>query len=400
MAEDIEALADAIEDAEPADPGPLADGGKTRNLFDEADQRLGGTAPKTPPKPNAKAEAEAVVESEAETPPGGEPSGAAAVPKSIHEELELGDDYKELQGDDLVRRLHKDRRELEAAREQELARAVKYAKDQIYQDPRWQQFLKSQQAAITKPAEPEKPWLDDLVEDPLWNKWLAPELDAQGQPTDEIVFKKDTPDEIIKAVGAYRAAHAKFIQSVSNPKSFRELIDRAVAHHFDRRIPEETKKAIEQYQRDQDYQRLSDENADWLYLKDESNRFVVDEDGNPQWSPLGIEVLQEAQRLMQKGYRDDKVAFIDAMERVEQRYQIEDLGRKVALPAPKQEQAKPPTKTERNMATLRKVATSTVGRGGSRPDVDHPRKPRQSETISDEDELWDALLETTGHALN
>lgn len=274
----------------------------------------------------------------------------------LHEELGLGDDFKDLPPDETARRLHNDLRYERKLREQ-YEQTANQAAYQWRNNPEYQQF-DSWRREQAKPKADEQPkfWDPPQFNKPLVEQWT--EVDPESKA---VRFKAGTPPHVLDMVAKYHDYLTDFHENKwkHNPfealKPWHEHTTKALVNQMlEERLGErDERRTIDDFER---------ANARWLYEFDQAGQPVVNPmTGKFEFSPGGKLFMRYVAEAAEMG-------IVSQSRRASYALRMLERDRALANHQTKQTTEDAEVDDEQKKLDFQKsAARRTAGRGGSFP---------------------------------
>ena len=323
--------------------------------------------------------------------PEGDDGGDDTPPqKALYEELELGDDWKDKPVEEIARHLHGERQKAASSSQDAVNKAYQeafeYARNQIFSDPRWDnytKYLQEQEQAKSK-KEDDGPWWNP----PKANMQLVNKYFVENPETKEKNWLPTTPQEVREQADAYTSYIENWQHNLlfGNPEeALAPLIERVA-----RRISNESvQSTMAQARREATLQKIERDNEEWLYVQKDGKKVVDPQTGLFMLTDPGQQTYHIWRKLDDGSNTEE--AFHLAMRAVMGDYALGGKLPGFNQPAPSQKKAEPEKSgAEKDMEYLKNAAKRASSRAGSAGSAG-TKKPQQNKKLSDEDKILAAF---------
>jgi len=309
------------------------------------------------------------------------------VQPELWQELELPEDYKGKDAAEIARDLRRQQREAEQEYQQKYAEsglaAYRYANESIKQMPEWQEFEKFRAEKATK-QEPAKKWYERPDFDPsiLEDYRIVNEDGTKGGVDRKALAAAGLLDKAL--------AYQQFVENHDGrwEKDRENYLGEFLDHALPTRIEKAINEAKAKWEDERDWQEWDQANSDWMYVLDENKQRMIDPN-TQRWALTqeGLTFHQIFNELRQDGISNTKSARNRATQIMLGMFAAQ-TGRSPSGAAPAaRAEAPAPTKKDKHLDHINKVAGRHAGRGGSLPHAAVPNKEQQVRRVKPEDQF-------------
>lgn len=252
--------------------------------------------------------------------------GAEAVEerKPLWQELDLDEAYKDVEDPvEIARRLAAERKAAEQAFNDRLANEQRSWQEQTQNwltQRKWREEQAAKEAASKAPAEKPKWWNPPVQYNAEWSQYIK--VNPETGETEIVAPTEQIKNDILN-YARYKREHD---ERWNNDREgyLREFVQQVVPELMQQQLST----YMAEQQEAQQLGRLELESASWLYQHDgdpnDGGQLIRDPDGNLFLTPVGIQVMDYARRLHQRGLGSQSECFVAARDAIMGRHLLND----------------------------------------------------------------------------